>query len=115
MAQAATTAYQQLSARLGEAGTGVPVPSALHDLVEELVVLQSARQYLQYLQVQQRLACTVQCIRNATGRRGAGGGWGAIVTLYPYGHRPGGTGPPQPRPDLTKPLPGPGLPVHMGS
>ncbi|GAB4820726.1 hypothetical protein N2152v2_007772 [Parachlorella kessleri] len=50
MAQAATAAYQQVSGRLGEAGTGVPVPADVPSLVGELAVLHTARQYLQYLQ-----------------------------------------------------------------
>ena len=41
----------QVSAQLETAGTGVPIPADVGSLVEELVVLRSVRQYLQYLQV----------------------------------------------------------------
>lgn len=51
MAAAATAAYREMSGRLGEAGTGVPVPADIPSLVDELAALQAVRQYLQYLQV----------------------------------------------------------------
>lgn len=51
LATAAAGAYQEMSARLGTASTGVPLPSELPALADELVVLQSVRQYLAYVQV----------------------------------------------------------------
>lgn len=54
LAGAAAAAYQQMSARLDTAGSGAPLPSGLPALAEELVVLQSVRQYLAYVQVRSR-------------------------------------------------------------
>lgn len=51
LAQAAADAYQAMSQRLGTASTGVPLPAEPAALVDELAVLQSVRQYLQYVQV----------------------------------------------------------------
>lgn len=51
LAAAAAGAYQQMSAALGAASTGVPLPAELPALAGELVVLQGVRQYLVYVQV----------------------------------------------------------------
>ncbi|EFN58829.1 hypothetical protein CHLNCDRAFT_140664 [Chlorella variabilis] len=55
LAQAAADAYQAMSQRLGTASTGVPLPAEPAALVDELAVLQSVRQYLQYVQELQAL------------------------------------------------------------
>ena len=60
LVQAATVAYQQASAKLGPDSTGVALPAELPLLVEELSVLQAARQYLAYLQVGAHLPHGVQ-------------------------------------------------------
>jgi hypothetical protein len=60
LAGAAAGAYQQMSQRLGTAGTGVPLPADLPALVDELAVLQAVRQYLAYAQELQALTRHVE-------------------------------------------------------
>ena len=60
LAGAAAGAYQQISQRLGTAGTGVPLPADLPALVDELAVLQAVRQYLAYAQELQALTRHVE-------------------------------------------------------
>lgn len=74
MAAAATAAYREMSGRLGEAGTGVPVPADIPSLVEELAALQAVRQYLQYLQV---------------GRQGRAALWLGVAVWYLRSERVG--------------------------
>ena len=83
---AATSGYQAMSARLSGAGAGVPLGSNVPALVDELAVLQSARQYLAYLQELQALTRhvdkSVRALQQQQQQQAAGGGGGADPAAF---------------------------------